>query len=348
MNNAELIEKHKKSADYTNSASRGQYKHLMYCPFTGLGLYDGFRGNRWLRNRIQIFKQFVIPSLQAQTCQDFTLWISWRPDERYNSIVKDFVEYLKTTGLDVIHTFSGVCFYDDKYPDKEARIRLVSAIHGAMIELVNATEGKTGYEWVLMTIQPSDDCYHKESVKGIQAVFKEIPTIQAFGFERGYLMNYQTKEVAEWSPKTNPPFYTIKFPRHAFINPLEHVEYTALKKDVGNYKKGTPLPSHEYVEHCLRYGKVKDRGFLVGTHGENISTIWNHPYKEPLKNRLSDLVLQDFGLDKVEPLKLPFSLRRKIFSNLPHKMQRKLRYWAGEKNWILKPLFSLLYNGIRG
>ena len=61
-----------------------EYKHLIYCPFTGLGLYGGFRGNRWLQNRIQIFKQFVIPSLKAQTNKDFTLWISWRPEEKNN------------------------------------------------------------------------------------------------------------------------------------------------------------------------------------------------------------------------------------------------------------------------
>ena len=331
--------------DYTNLESQGKYKHLMYMPFTGLGLYNGFRGNRWLKNRIKICKQFVIPSLQNQTVKDFTLWISWRPEERHNHIVKDFQEWLKGTGLDVIHTFSGVCFYDDKYPTEEAKQRLVSSIHGAMIELVNATEGDSGYEWVLMTIQPSDDCYHRNAVKGIQAVFKELPTLQAFGFENGYIMNYQTKEIAEWNPKTTPPFYTIKFRRPDFINPLVHVEYTGLKKDVGDYKKGTPLPSHEYVKDCLRTGYVKDRGFLVGTHGVNISTVFDHPYRGEV---VGSEVLEDFGLDKVESLKLPFSFRRIIFNKLPYKAKRKLRYLAGEKRWILRPVFSLLYNGLRG
>ena len=330
--------------DYTNLESRGKFKHLMYMPFTGLGLYNGFRGNGWLKNRIHICKQFVIPSLQAQSEKNFTLWISWRPEERHNRIVRDFQEWLKGTGLDVMHTFSGVCFYDDKYPEAEAKERLVSAIHGAMLELVDATEGETGFEWVLMTIQPSDDCYHKNAIKGIQAVFREMPELQAFGFEAGYLMNYQTKEIAEWNPKTNPPFYTIKFKRPDFINPLAHVEYTALKKDVGTYKKGTPLPSHEYVGDCLRYGKVKDRGFLVGTHGVNISTVFDHPYKGAVVNDVE----KDFWDVSPEPLKLPFSLRRILFNKLPYKAKRKLRYLAGEKKWILRPVFSLLYNGLRG
>lgn len=326
--------------------AKGKYVHFMYCPFTGLGLYNGFRGNRWLKNRIKIFKQFVVPSLQAQTCQDFTLWISWRPQERYNHIVKNFQEYLKTTRLNVIHTFSGVCFYDDKYPDEIARERLATAIHGSMLELVNATEGESGVEYVLMTIQPSDDCYHKDAVKGIKGVFKspDFYPLQALGFRRGYLMNYQTKEIGEWNPATNPPFYTIKFLRPDFIDPLKHIQHTALKHDVGKYKKGTPLPSHEYVRDCLRYGSIDERGFLVGTHGENISTVWDHPYRGELQNTE---ILLNFGLDKVKPLKLPFSLGRVIFDRMPYSVKRKLRYLAGEKEWVLRPFFAIIYNILR-
>lgn len=344
MNKQEIAEAYKQEVTVEDSW-RGTYKHLMYCPFTGLGLYDGFRGNRWLKSRIKIFKQFVIPSLQAQTSKDFTLWISWRPQERYNGIVKDFVEYLETTGLDVIHTYAGVCFYDDKYPQEVAHERLLTAIHGSMSELVNATEGEVGYEWVLMTIQPSDDVYYKGFVKDVQQAFKDNSQLNAIGFEKGYLMNYQTKELAEWNPKTNPPFYTIKFFRPDFINPLKHAQHTALKHDVGQYKIGTPLPSHEYVKDCLAYGIIKERGFLVGTHGANISTVFDHPYKG---ERVSFRdVGQLFGLESVEPLKLPFSLRGILFGKLPYKVKRKLRYLAGEKQWILRPLFSLLYNGIR-
>lgn len=332
----------------TSSQAKGKYVHLLYCPFTGLGLYNGFRGNRWLKNRIKIFKQFVIPSLQAQTCQDFTLWISWRPEERHNRIVRNFQKCLESVELNVIHTFSGVCFYDDKYPDEVARDRLANAIHGAMNELVNVTEGDTGVEHVLMTIQPSDDCYHKDTIKGIQGVFKEIPDyqkLQALGFEKGYIMNYQTKELKEWNPKTNPPFYTIKFKRPDFINTLKHIQFTSLKHDVGKYKKGTPLPSHEYMKDCFRYGTISQRGFLVGVHGENISTVFDHPYAG---SNVPKETLKGFGLDSVPNLELPFSVRREIFKRIPYKVQRKLRYWAGEKQWVLRPLFSLLYNGLRG
>lgn len=326
-----------------NKESKDRFKHFMYVPWTGLGLYNGFRGNAWLKNRIKIFKQFVIPSLQAQSAKDFTVWCSWRPEERRNPHVRELMEYMKGTGLDTIHTFSGVCFWDDKYEEKEARDRLLMALHGAMTELVDATTGEFGYEWVYMTIQPSDDCYHKNAVQVIHKVFQETPH-QAVGFEKGYMMNYVTKELAEYNPTTNPPFYTIKFPRPVFIDPLQHANYTALKHDVGQYKKGTPIPSHEYVKDALSYGIIRERGFLVGCHGENISTVFNHPFRGAT---VDQGFLRDFGLQDVSPLRLDFSFRREVFKRLPYKVQRKLRYWAGEKRWLLRPLFSLIYNGLR-
>lgn len=310
-----------------NAESKGKFKHFMYVPWTGLGLYNGFRGNRWLKNRIKIFKQFVIPSLQAQTDQEFTLWCSWRHEEKRNPIVREFVEFLEQLDFQTIHTFTGVCFWDDKYPDDIARERLLTNLHGAMSTLVDATTGEQGYEWVYMTIQPSDDCYHKNAVKAIHQIFNETK-LQGVGFAKGYVCNYLTKEVAEYNPTTNPPFYTIKFPRPIFIDPLKHAEYTSLKHDVGKYKKGTPIPSHEYVGDALAYGVIPDRGFLVGTHGANISTTWQIPFKG---DPVDQSVLEDFGIQDTPPLKISIPVFKRLYLLLPYKAQRKLRYWLTEK-----------------
>ena len=100
--------------------------HFLYVPFSGLGLYGGYRGKRWLQNRIQVFKQFVVPSLLAQTSKNFSLWISWRHEDRYNPLVRELKEWLvlHLNYFPVIFTYSGVCFWDDKYPDDIARTRL--------------------------------------------------------------------------------------------------------------------------------------------------------------------------------------------------------------------------------
>ena len=177
------------------------FKHLLYTPFTGLGLYGGFRGNRWLRNRIKVFKQFVLPSLKAQTNQNFTVWISWRQEEKNNHIVQEFIQDLEIYyppwaigGPRIVNTFHGLCFWDDKFSDKEARDKLMTNLHDTMGELVDVV-GDVDY--VYMTIQSSDDCYHQSAVMGIQAVFKETD-YQAFGFKQGYIMNYLTKEIANY------------------------------------------------------------------------------------------------------------------------------------------------------
>src|SRR3990167_1424976 len=94
-------------------------KHFFLVPFTGLGAFNGFRGNQWLKNRIQIFNQFVLPSILLQT--DITVWFCWREEEKENPLVVQFQGTLKgVRGLDCVHTFAGIPFWDDKYEDKEA------------------------------------------------------------------------------------------------------------------------------------------------------------------------------------------------------------------------------------
>ena len=292
----------------------------MYCPFTGLGLYGGYRGKRWLRNRIQIFKQFVIPSLKAQTHQNFVLWLSWRHEDRNNPLVRELYDWLKDNYEQFSHakfvfTYAGVCFWDDKYSDVEAHERLINSIHQSMPELFNFIGGA---EHVLMSIQPSDDCYHKTMVKEVQDVFEADATIQAVAYKRGFVMDYKTKELRLWNPTTNPPFYTIKFTRQLFTDPLKHIEYAGIK-------------SHEYLD-VLKIHPMEERGFLVGTHGENISTVFNHPFATPLPETWQPFsVLYHFGLENVDALTIPTSVRRALMRRLPHGWQRKLRYWLGER-----------------
>lgn len=197
--------------------------HFLHIPFTGLGLYNGFRGNNWLKNRIKVFKQFVVPSLQNQSIQDmahkgFVIWLAFRYEEKNNPQIKELKKWLdENINVDVVFTFSGICFYDDKYPDEIARNRLLEALHGSMGEILNVM-GEA--ETVLMSIQPSDDCYRSTFVNEIQSAFRVNPKLQAIGYDRGYICDYKTLEIKEYNPQTNPPFYTIKFPRDIFIEPF--------------------------------------------------------------------------------------------------------------------------------
>jgi len=304
------------------------YKHLVYCPWTGLGLYNGFRGNGWLKNRIKIFKQFVLPSLHRQTVQDFTLWFSWRPEEKHNPIVREFMEYMTRTSLDCVHTFHGVCFWDDKYPDDIARDRLLMSLHGSLGELFEVI-GEV--DEVLMTIQPSDDMYHPRAFEWFRKALSD--DTQLARFNRGYVINYQTKEIAEWNPTTHPPFFTMKFPRNIFLDPLKHFDYSG------------PYKSHEYAGEKMKCVERPEQGYMVGTHGENISTVFDHPFRGNIAPRAVEIF---WSLDYISPLVLDQSFRRKCFNKLPYRVKRKLRYLAGEKKSVFRPLINIFYNWIRG
>ena len=290
--------------------------HFLYVPFTGLGLYNGFRGNHWLRNRIKVFKNYVVPSLEAQTDKDFHLWVSWRPQEKNNEQVIELKKYLDQKFITTF-TFGGVCFWDDKYPDDKARERLMMAIHNSVYHF-GTIKGE-----VLMTIQPSDDCYRKTMVEEVKKTFEIYPDAQAVGYLKGYIVDYKSGQVAEYNPNTIPPFFTIKFPGDVFIDPLKHLNYTG------------PYKSHEYIAQHLKYYGTDVRGFLVGIHGENISTIFDHPFRGV---RVNPSVLNDFGLENLNPLNIKLHLGKRIMRKLPYSWQRKLRYIFGER------FLSRIYN----
>lgn len=250
--------------------------HFMYCPFTGLGLHGGYRGDKWLKNRIRVFNQFVLQSLVNQSKREFVLWISWRPADRKNKIVQDFKKNLdEIRGLTTVFTYGGVMFWDDKYDNDQ----LLERLRATLPELKSYAKDA---DVVYMTIQPSDDMYLYNAVEGIQN-YPYAPHT-AIGWRDGYIINYATKEIAEYNPDTHPPFYTIMFPKDTFLNPDKHYEY------IGPYK------SHEYVPDFLDYKTLPGRGFVVGTHGENISTTFIHPYKgKTLSDKEKDDILIKTG-----------------------------------------------------
>ena len=286
-------------------------KHFLYVPFTGLGLHGGYRGDKWLRNRIKVFYRFVLPSIMNQSNQNFTVWFSWREEDRKNPIVQQFKQTLEgVRDFNFIFTYGGVCFYDDKYPPLEAKDRLLKSLQANLPDLKDLV-GEA--EWVYMTIQPSDDIYLSGAVEAIQAVppFESM----AIGYKDGYIMNYATKEIAEYNPDTLPPFYTIVFPSSVFLNPFEHIRYIG------------PYVSHEYVKDKFKLRTFVARGFVVGTHGSNISTIFNHPYKgRTLTNEEHDTVLIKTGTLFSEPIVSRNRLRlvaRNILNLMP--LQDRLR-----------------------
>lgn len=229
-------------------------------------------------------------------------WVSWRPQEKTNPLVIEFKKTLdRMRGLTTVFTFNGLCFWDDKYPDHIASERLKRSLSMTLPKL----SGLVGdSKWVYLTIQPSDDIYCVNAVESLHSV---KPEEKAIGWKKGYVMNYATKEVAEYNPDTLPPFTTIIFPTETFLDPIKHYKY------IGPYK------SHEYVKDHLKLETLEGRGFMVGTHGYNISTTYVHPYRgRILKEDEQERVWLDFACwdaDPIPPQKKRFGLVLRIIVN---------------------------------
>lgn len=277
--------------------------HLLSVPFSGFGLHKGFRGNTWLKRRLMIFRQFVLPSLMSQTKKEFLLHFCFRAEEKKNPLVVEFMRHMNMMrGMTPIFTFHGVMLYDDKYTSAVASARLMHTLKGTLPELEPYVKHA---DWIIQTCQPSDDILHTDAVRQIQSV-KPIEH-GAVGWTKGYIMDYGSLRLAEYNPDTLPPFASLFFRKENFLNPAKHFVY------IGPYK------SHEHVKDSFTFLPFENRGFIVGTHGQNISTTFEVPYKGQ-ELTATDGLLLDFGLWPAEPLKLPPSLPvrlRAIVNRLP-------------------------------
>jgi len=285
--------------------------HFLQVPFTGLGLKGGYRGDAWLKNRLKVFKEYVVPSLLNQTDTNWTLWCTWRSEERENPIVQEFINNLDSVaGLSTIHSFGGVMFWDDKYSGEEASQRLKESLKINLKQVKHWVMDE--HDYVLCTIQPSDDLYISSAIADIRKKFEELlpsDKIHSVGFRKGYIMNYNTRELAEYNPDTIPPFFTIALPRKVFLDPEAH------------YKAIGPYQSHEYITKHIKFTALDGRGFIVGTHGANISTNWSVPYKgKIIEGEERDDLLWRFGVFFSGPVILPKSWRirlREVYNRLP-------------------------------
>jgi hypothetical protein len=151
------------------------------------------------------------------------------------------------------------------------------------------------------------------------------------GFKKGYIIDYSTKEIAEYLctndrpvdiiekyPDTTPPFYTMIFSRDEFVDPEKHFEAV---KDIR---------SHEDVGGHPTFEEQLGRGFIVGCHGNNISTAFNHPFKgRTLDKEEAEAVMIKAGILYSKPLVFKELKRlkvRRLLNRLPFRDSLKKLY----------------------
>jgi hypothetical protein len=289
---------------------KSDFIHFLYTPFTGLGLHKvngypvrGYKGDEWLKYRIEIFKNYTLKSLLNQTNRDFIHWLSFRPEERTNKMVQQLYALLCLIEYPCIFTFDGLMFWDDKFLSDDLLARLGKTLPELEEQLKDKFEGK---RYVLETLVPSDDMYHKDMVESVQA--EPYSHKRALIHWNGYVYNQVTNQFGTWNPPKGscPPFYTVMYPLDDFLNPKKHFNYW------WNFK------SHEDIEKCFRCKRMPDNRYCVLVHKENISTAWD--IRERGLKTLITLMINPFNWKRLYVKargSLNFIFRKKILGRHP-------------------------------
>ena len=255
----------------------------------------GKKSDEWFEDRIKIFKRYTLQSLLKQTNRAFLLWMSFRPEEERHPLLDELENYLKEVKMPTIMTFNGLMYWDDKFStsfgerlmniariarqawrERNAReLLLISKLFDNKNKTLLDRLDVSLYElskiqqfqdcnYIYLTRIDSDDMFHQEAIAEIQRI---PPREGALIYDKGYVYNANTGEMATWNPKTNPPFHTIIFLGSQFYNPLEHLR---------TYKD---FHSHEDIPRIFKVEKLSDNRYCVLVHGKHISTSWNHEFR---------------------------------------------------------------------
>lgn len=234
--------------------------HILYIPFTGLGLFNGFRGDSWFSYRAEIFNKYTLESLKGQK-KPFILWISFRPQEKNNPITKKIEKYVKESGIKYVFTFDGLMYHDDK--DVKRNSTLMERL-GKSLKIVKKYLD-LHLKYTYLTVISSDDLFASDMTKIIQS--KKYIYGGALYHRKGYVLNIETNELADWYNPYSIGFYTIYYETKNFLDEGKHL-----------FQQGN-LTSHELVSQIYISEEMPDNKYCCVVHGRNISTIWDHPYK---------------------------------------------------------------------
>ena len=253
-------------------------KHLVYIPFTGLGLYDGFRGQEWFDSRAKIFEQTALKSLSNQTTKDFTLWVSFRKEEETNPTTKKIEEAIKKSGLKYIFTFDGIMMHDDRGVDhnKDLKERMARSMK-TLSSIVDDTD------WVYKTEYSSDDMLSEEALEEIRK--EKTREKGATYYLNGYIHELETGRLAYWNRDSSCSKYTVMYPPGKFLDADKHLEYV------------DGLQSHEFLPIIMDATKLPDGRYCCTVHGWNISTGWNNSFRgDEIYGEKKLKILKKFGL----------------------------------------------------
>lgn len=245
------------------------FVHIIETTFTGRGRVhitpEGIleETDQWIDNRINLFKRYCLKSLLNQTNKNFIHWIEFR---KHNPKFDELGKYLKSIGYNFVFTFNGQSHWDDKGDNTTLEERTKKSLES----LRPYVDGK---KWVYYTHLDSDDMLAEDYIDLVQ---KEEPKERkSLVFQKGYAVNYFTKEVADWFC-VSPPFYSLFYPAEIFLDAKKKLEYE------------DGIVSHEQALTVFNAKIMPENKYSYLIHGNNKSTPWNHDFRGKIYTNLED------------------------------------------------------------
>ena len=253
--------------------------HFLYMPFSGLGKHDKQRTPEYWDYRVEIFKKYTLPSLANQSNKNFTLWISFRPQDKEANFVKSLKNIVNGSGLSHVFTFNGVAMWDDRGLENNDTLLERTKLN------IESLKPFIKDEWIYITGLGSDDMLARDAVKEIQ---EQTPkTKKALYYLSGWIFDARTEQLAEWNRDTPCSKYTIIYPKEIILDAKKwwDYEYECLK-------------SHEYITTCYVAERLSERMYCCVVHGANISTDWLHVFRgmEVFQQEEKNKILSNFGI----------------------------------------------------
>ena len=286
-------------------------KHIIYIPMGGVGLFDDPNDNVWLLYRLSVFREYTLKSILNQTVKPDLLWISF--DGRAGNPWIKALEIELNRYLPTLITHTGLIYADDKFvfrlkssksyestfkqayrmASRSVRKRDIRIFfrylhrlmfkNRSLIERMDATLPQVRrmlgrFDWAYLTRIDSDDLIHKDWVWEVNNHYpqRKLSLVR----QRGYVYNGET--LAIWNPQTCPQFFTLCIPDVAFRMGSEFVDYW------GDYI------SHEDANKVFEWRKLEDFRYVMLMHKNQISSVFNHPFKGDIIDNKD--ILKDYGI----------------------------------------------------
>ncbi len=237
--------------------------NLRNFPLSNFGDYESWL--KWTRVRIELFKQYCLPSIINQTSKTFhwLLYFDTDTPEEFNEFLKD----LSALSFISICYSKGIEDFNLNYI-KEVKVRASRSV-----------------KWIITTRLDNDDCLHTDAIKIIQKSLVERHNF-LISLASGYILNIEDRTLSHY-------FY----PMSPFITLIESNDNEVKGIFEKGHTKWDNLRLHIFNEIWQEYFNLKARKsrfilikplWIQTFHGENVSNSFYRGLPVLKQKRLKD------------------------------------------------------------